>query len=111
MTQIEEIDKKLTDSKFYELCNIMGKKRVLLILISIYADIHTFSWIMKAIPKINTSILTKRLNELVDKWFVTKTPKFEYYLSEQWLELMEWLKSLKERASETGRDKQLKKNK
>jgi DNA-binding HxlR family transcriptional regulator len=111
MTQIEEIDKKLTDSKFYELCNIMGKKRVLLILISIYADIHTFSWIMKAIPKINTSILTKRLNELVDKWFVTKTPKFEYYLSEQWLELMEWLESLKERATETGRDKQLKKNK
>ena len=111
MTQIEEIDKKLTDSKFYELCNIMGKKRVLLILISIYADIHTFSWIMKAIPKINTSILTTRLNELVDKWFVTKTPKFEYYLSEQWLELMEWLKSLKERATETGRDKQLKKNK
>ena len=111
MTQIEEIDKKLTDSKFYELCNIMGKKRVLLILISIYADIHTFSWIMKTIPKINTSILTKRLNELVDKWFVTKTLKFEYYLSEQWLELMEWLKSLKERATETGRDKQLKKNK
>ena len=111
MTQIEEIDKKLTDSKFYELCNIMGKKRVLLILISIYADIHTFSWIMKAIPKINTSILTKRLNELVDRWFITKTPKFEYYLSEQWSELMEWLKSLKERATETGRDKQLKKNK
>ena len=107
MTQLEEIDRELTNSKFYELCNIMGKKRVLLILISIYADIHTFSWIMKAIPKINTSILTKRLNELVDKWFVTKTPKFEYYLSEQWLELMEWLKSLKERVIETGRDKRI----
>ena len=111
MTQLEEIDRKLTDSKFYELCNIMGKKRVLLILISIYADIHTFSWIMKAIPKINTSILTKRLNELAEKWFITKTQKFEYHLSEKWKELMDWLKSLKERATETGRDKQIKKNK
>ncbi len=107
MTQLEEIDKKLTDSNFYELCNIMGKKWVLLILISIYANIHTFSGIMKAIPKINTSILTKRLNELVDKWFITKSSKSEYYLSERWKELMEWLKSLKERANETGRNKQI----
>lgn len=111
MTQLEEIDRELTNSKFYELCNIMGKKWVLLILISIYADIHTFSWIMKAVPKINTSILTKRLNELVDKWFITKNQKFEYYLTEQWTELMEWLKSLKERATETGRDRHLQKNK
>ena len=50
MTQLEEIDRELTDSKFYELCNIMGKKWVLLILISIYSNIHTFSGIMKAIP-------------------------------------------------------------
>ena len=105
MTNLEQIDKDLNDSRFYELCNIMGKKRVLLILISIYSDIHTFSGLMKTIPKINTSILTKRLNELIDKWFITKTSKFEYNLSEQWNELMEWLKSLKERAKETGRDK------
>ena len=111
MTQLEEIDRELTDSKFYELCNIMGKKRILLILISIYSDIHTFSGIMKAIPKINTSILTKRLNELVDKWFITKTQKSEYYLSDSWKELMEWLKSLKERIIETGRDKQIEKYK
>ena len=109
MTNLEKIDKNLNDSKFYELCNIMGKKRVLLILISIYSDIHTFSGIMKAIPKINTSILTKRLNELVDKWFITKTSKSEYHLSAQWEELMEWLKSLKQRVIETGRDKQIKK--
>jgi len=109
MTQLEEIDKELTNSKFYELCNIMGKKWVLLILISIYANIHTFSGIMKAIPKINTSILTKRLKELVDKWFITKTKKSEYYLSDQWKELMEWLKSLKERVIETGRDKKVEK--
>ncbi len=81
----------------------MGKKRVLLILISIYADIHTFSGIMKAIPKINTSILTKRLNELLEKSLIIKTPKFEYYLSEQWNELMEALKDLKEWAAQTGR--------
>ena len=105
MTNLEQIDKDLNDSRFYELCNIMGKKRVLLILISIYSDIHTFSGLMKTIPKINTSILTKRLNELIDKWFITKTSKFEYNLSEQWNELMEWLRSLKERAIETGRDK------
>ena len=109
MTQLEEIDKELTDSKFYELCNIMGKKWVLLILISIYADIHTFSGMMKAVPNINTSILTKRLNELVEKWFITKTKKSEYYLSEQGKELMEWLKSLKERVIETGRDKKVEK--
>jgi len=107
MTQLEEIDKELTDSKFYELCNIMGKKWILLILISIYSNIHTFSGIMKAIPNINTSILTKRLNELVEKWFITKSKKSEYYLSEQWKELMEWLKSLKERVIETGRDKRI----
>ena len=107
MTQLEEIDRELTDSKFYELCNIMGKKWVLLILISIYADIHTFSGIMKAIPNINTSILTKRLNELVEKWFITKSKKSEYYLSEQWKELMEWLKSLKEWVIQTGRDKRI----
>ncbi len=105
MTQLEEIDKRLNDSEFYELCNIMGKKWILLILISIYTDIHTFSGIMKAIPNINTSILTKRLNELVDKWFITKTSKSEYYLSDKWDDMMEWLKSLKERATETGRDK------
>ena len=111
MTQLEEIDKELTDSKFYELCNIMGKKWVLLILISIYANIHTFSGIMKAVPKINTSILTNRLNELVDKWFVIRTAKSEYHLSEQGTELMEWLKSLKERATQTRRDNPTKKNK
>ena len=111
MTNLEEIDKSLNDSKFYELCNIMGKKWVLLILISIYSDTHTFSGIMKSIPKINTSILTKRLNELVDKWFITKTQKSEYFLSEQWKELMEWLKSLKQRVIETGRDKQIEKYK
>ena len=109
MTNLEKIDKDLNDSKFYELCNIMGKKRILLILISIYSDIHTFSGIMKAIPKINTSILTKRLKELVDKWFITKTKKSEYHLSEQWKELMEWLKSLRERVIETGRDKKVEK--
>lgn len=107
MTQLEEIDKELTDSNFYELCNILGKKWVLLILLSIYADTHTFSGIMKAIPTINTGILTQRLNELVDKWFITKTQKFEYYLNEKWMEIVEWLKSLKEWASETGRDKKL----
>lgn len=111
MTQLEKIDKDLNDSRFYELCNIMGKKWVLLILISIYSNTHTFSNIMKDIPKINTSILTKRLNELVEKWFIKKTQKSEYYLSEQWIELMEWLKSLKERAMETGRDKQIQKYK
>lgn len=111
MTNLEKIDKDLNDSRFYELCNIMGKKRILLILISIYSDIHTFSGIMKAIPKINTSILTKRLNELIDKWFITKTSKSEYHLSEQWEELMEWLKSLKERVIETGRNKQIEKYK
>jgi DNA-binding HxlR family transcriptional regulator len=62
---------------------------------------------MKAIPNINTSILTKRLNELVEKWFITKTKKSEYHLSEQWKELMEWLKSLKERVIETGRDNRI----
>ena len=107
MTQLEEIDKELTDSKFYELCNIMGEKWVLLILISIYSNIHTFSGIMKAIPNINTSILTKRLNELVEKWFITKTKKSEYYLSEQGKDLMEWLKSIKERTIETGRDNRI----
>jgi len=84
MINIKKIDKELIDSKFYELCNIIGKKWVLLILISIYSNIHTFSNIMKTIPKINTGILTKRLNELIEKWFITKTPKAEYYLSEQW---------------------------
>ena len=107
MTQLEEIDRELTDSKFYELCNIMGKKWVLLILISIYSNIHTFSGIMKAIPNINTSILTKRLNELVEKWFITKSKKSEYYLSEQGKDLMEWLKSIKERTIETSRDKRI----
>ncbi|MBQ5945062.1 helix-turn-helix transcriptional regulator [bacterium] len=67
MTKLEEIDKVLIDSEFYELCTLMGKKWVLLILLSIYANIHTFSGIMRVIPKINTSILTKRLNELKDK--------------------------------------------
>lgn len=109
MTQLEEIDKALNNSEFYELCSIMGKKWVLLILISIYTDIHTFSGIMKAIPKINTSILTKRLNELVDKDYIVKTSKAEYKLSKKWKDLIECLKSLKERASETGRDKQAKK--
>ena len=80
---------------------------MLLILISIYANIHTFSGMMKAIPKINTSILTKRLNELVEKWFITKTKKSEYYLSEQGKDLMEWLKSIKERTIETGRDNRI----
>ena len=104
MTQLEEIDKELTDSKFYELCSIMGKKWVLLILISIYANIHTFSGMMKAIPKINTSILTKRLNELTNKWFITKT-KAGYNLSKKWNLLIKWLKSLRERIIETGRNR------
>lgn len=111
MTNLEEIDKSLNDWKFYELHSIMGKKWNLLILIAIYEDIHTFSGIMKAIPKINTSILTKRLNELVNKWFITKTWKIWYNLSEKWNLLMEWLESLKQRVIETGRDKQIEKYK
>lgn len=80
---------------------------------SSHSNIHIcwYSYIFwdneKAIPNINTSILTKRLNELVEKWFITKSKKSEYYLSEQWKELMEWLKSLKERVIETGRDKRI----
>ena len=109
MTNIEKIDKELIDSKFYELHNVMGKKRNLLILIAIYEDIHTFSWIMKTIPKINTSILTKRLNELVNKWFIIKTTKNGYNLSEKWNLLMEWLKSLRERILKTGRNKWIEK--
>ena len=111
MTRLEEIDKTLIDSEFYELCNMMGKKRVLLILLSIHANIHTFSGIMKAIPKINTGILTKRLGELVDKEYIVKSSKSEYHLSKRWKEIIEWLESLRERAIETGRDKQIQKNK
>ena len=111
MTNLEKIDKSLNDWKFYELHSIMGKKWNLLILIAIYEDIHTFSWIMKAIPKINTSILTKRLYELVNKWFITKTSKIWYNLSEKWNLLMEWLESLKQRVIETCRDKQIEKYK
>lgn len=109
MTNIEKINKELIDSKFYELHNVMGKKRNLLILIAICEDIHTFSWIMKTIPKINTSILTKRLNELVNKWFIIKTTKNGYNLSEKWNLLMEWLKSLRERILKTGRNKWIEK--
>lgn len=109
MTQLEEIDKALSNSEFYEICSIMGKKWVLLILMAIYADINTFSGIMKAIPKINTAILTKRLNELVDKDYIIKSSKAEYHLSKKWKDLIECLKSLKERAIETGRDKHTKK--
>ena len=81
----------------------MGKKWNLLILIAIYENFHTFSWIMKAIQRINTSILTKRLNELTNKWFITKT-KAGYNLSKKWNLLMEWLKSLRDRILETGRN-------
>ena len=105
MTNLEKIDKELIDAKFYELHNVMGKKWNLLILIAIYEDIHTFSGIMKAIPKINTSILTKRLNELVNKGFIIKTAKNGYNLSEKWNLLMNWLKSLRDRLLETGRNK------
>jgi DNA-binding HxlR family transcriptional regulator len=38
-------------------------------------DIHTFSEIMKALPEINTSILTSRLNELIKEGFITKSSK------------------------------------
>ena len=109
MTKLEEIDKALIDSEFYELCNIMGKKWVLLILIAIYTDTHTFSGIMQSIPNINTSILTKRLNELKNKWYIMKTSKSEYHLSKKWKELIEWLKSLRERATEADRNKKCKK--
>lgn len=109
MTQLEEIDKQLNDSEFYELCNMMGKKWVLLILLSIYANVHTFSGIMKAIPKINTGILTKRLNELVDKDYIIKSSKSEYHLSKKWKDLIDCLKSLKERATETCKNKPIKK--
>ena len=105
MANLKKIDKELIDSKFYELHNVMGKKWNLLVLIAIYEDIHTFSWIMKAIPIINTSILTKRLNELVNKSFIKKKKKNGYYLSEKWNLLMDWLKSLRDRILETGRDK------
>ena len=105
MTNLEKIDKELIDAKFYELHNVMGKKWNLLILIAIYEDIHTFSGIMKAIPKINTSILTKRLNELVNKGFIIKTAKNGYILSEKWNLLLNWLKSLRDRLLETGRNK------
>ena len=109
MTQLEELDKDLTDSEFYETCNIMGKKWVILILIAIYKNAHTFSEIMKVIPKINTGILTNRLNELVDKLYITKTQNAKYNLSEKWKDLIEWLKSLRDWAIQTGRDKKIKK--
>lgn len=109
MTKLEELDKKLHETEFYELCNMMGKKWILLILISIYANVHTFSGMMKSIPNINTSILTKRLKELVDKDYIIKSPKAEYHLNTKWKNLIDWLKSFKERTIETGKNKQIKK--
>ena len=87
----------------------MGKKWVILILIAIYTDAHTFSEMMKAIPKINTGILTKRLNELVDKWYIIKAQNNKYHLSNKWKDLIEWLKSLRDWAIETWIDKKCKK--
>ena len=105
MTNLGEIKKWIENPELCKLLNTLGKKRTLLILICIYMDIHTFSEIMKALPEINTSILTSRLNELIKEGFITKSSKWqkiskpEYNLSEKWKEVIKWVEAWNEWAT------------
>lgn len=103
MTKLQAIEERNIDSPLYQLFDTLGKKWTLHIIVCVYKNIHSFSWIMEALPRINTRILSERLDELVGKEYLIKksNPKNEYYLNKKWEDLIDNLKSLKEWIKDT----------
>lgn len=99
----KEIKEWPDDCPLYQLFDTLWKKRSLHIIVCIYKGIHSFSGIMKSLPKINTRILTERLDELIQQDYIEKkalskrSSKAEYYLWEKWKDLIKNLQSLKQR--------------
>jgi len=86
--------------KVLDLFSFIAKKWNLLILKSLYKWISTFNKIKLDIWEINQKILSKRLWELEEYWFVkrkikSKKPiKIEYFLTDKWKSFWEQLEKI-----------------
>lgn len=93
------------DCPMAQLFEIIGKKWVIFIIRTINEWEHTFNGIREKLWGLNAKILTDRLTELEEKWFVSrdivneKPVKIRYNLTSLWQELWKELESLGTRAA------------
>lgn len=74
----------------YQLFDLLGKKWTFFILSCISQNINSFSGIMKRLPKINSKVLSERIDLLIEKGLIirevsnNKPLRINYSLSEKW---------------------------
>lgn len=91
----------------YQLFDTLWKKWSLSIIYLIWENISTFNLIMRKLSKINSKVLSDRLDDLVEKELVirkvslSKPLKVNYILTEKWIilqkklaEIWDWVLSL-----------------
>lgn len=94
------------DCPSYKLFDLLGKKWTFYILISISENYNSFSALMKRIPKINSKVLSERLDlftelELINREVSSTKPlKINYFLTEKWEKLIKKVKILSDFAIE-----------
>ena len=85
---------------FLKIMSFLSKKWILLIIKSISEWCKSYSEIEKNLTHVNPRILSSRLKDLQEKWFIekktlSKTPmKFIYCLTDKWLSLSKHIEEL-----------------
>lgn len=93
------------DCPIAQLFEVLWKKRVIFIIRTIAEGEQTFTGIKEKLGGLNSKILTDRLDELEEKWYIirdvvtTKPIKIRYWLSKMWTELSKQLLLLADRAN------------
>ena len=81
------------DCPMYHLLDILWKKWMLFVIIILYENVQTFNSLSKKLIKINSKVLSERLDVLVWEGYVkrkvteVKPLKITYELSDEWKEL------------------------
>lgn len=76
--------------KVARLFSFISKKWILLILKALNDGIDTFSWVKKDLWDVNSKIISQRMDELQEEWFIErkivceKPIKIRYSLTEKW---------------------------
>ena len=94
------------DCPISQLFETIGKKRVIFIVKTIGEWESTFTWIKEKLGDLNSKILTDRLDELENKWYIlrdivsTKPIKIRYSLTKFGKELLDHIWVMADWASE-----------
>jgi len=92
----------------YQTLDIMGKKWSLFIIFLIWNKFTSYNTILNKISWLNSKILSERLKNLEDQWFVERKivserpVKIEYHLTEKWVQLEKIIDQIKEISGKNG---------